>query len=126
MSVIGVGTDLVDIGRIEAMLARRGERLARRLLSDIEFQRFSAHSRQANYLAKCFAAKEAVAKALGTGFSEGVTWRDISLDRLPSGQPLAILSGGAAEKMHALGACSIHISLSDEQSLVSAFAVLSR
>jgi len=126
MSVVGVGTDLVSVARIRTVLDRRGERFARRILTENEWERFEQHLRPAVYLSKCFAVKEAVSKALGTGISQGVSWQDIALESLPGGQPQANVIGAARKRMLTLGAESVHISLTDENDMVCAFAVLSQ
>src|SRR5690606_33835512 len=120
----GVGTDLVCQDRIERSLERFGERFAQRILTAAEYQRMQASRRPVNVLAKCFAAKEAVAKALGTGLGQGVGWHQIELQRAASGQPLISLSGEALQRLQALGASKVLISLSDERNYVLAFAVL--
>ena len=124
MAILGVGTDLVDISRVSGSLDKIGERFARRILSDMEYERFRESSRPDVYLSKCFALKEAVAKALGTGISEGVGWHTIECDRHENGKPFVRLSQGAAEKLAALSASNVHVSLSDEAGFVSAFAVI--
>lgn len=124
MLVKGVGTDLVEVARIRRSLEERGDGLAQRILSAREFEEFQSASRQADFLAKRFAAKEAVSKALGTGFSHGIGWQDIELDHHETGQPFAILHNRAKERLAELGGEGIYISLSDEAGLVSAFAVL--
>ena len=125
MLVKGVGTDLVEVARIERSLAKHGDHFAERILSSKEYAGFQEAKDQANYVAKRFAVKEAVSKALGTGFSEGITWKDIELEHLGSGQPYTVLHGKAKNKLEAYGAEGIYISLSDEAGLVTAFAVLS-
>lgn len=124
MMVKGVGTDLVELARIERSLARHGERFAKRILSEKEFLGFKESNRPVNYVGKRFAIKEAVSKALGTGFSAGVTWKDIELAHMESGQPYTILHGQAKVRLEASGAHAVFISLSDEAGLVSAFAVM--
>ena len=125
MGVLGVGTDLVDVLRIEQSISKQGARFAQRILSENECSEYEHAKRKDVFLAKRFAIKEAVAKALGTGFSEGVSWRDIELSHDTLGRPLAHLCGGALSRFEVLGAESLHVSLSDEGHLVSAFAVLS-
>ena len=89
-----------------------------------EYEAFVAHARPSNFLAKRFATKEAAAKALGTGFSKGVGWRDIQLEHYPSGQPKIVLANKALEIFNQMHCQQILISLSDEESLVSAFVVI--
>lgn len=120
----GVGTDLVEVARIERSLAKHGNRFAERILSEKEYAGYQESKKPTDYVAKRFAVKEAVSKALGTGFSAGITWKDIELEHLESGQPYAVLHGKAKAKMTEFGAEGVYISLSDEAGLVSAFAVL--
>ena len=100
--ILGVGTDLIDIRRIERTLERFGERFVERVFTAAEQTRAERRSDRAAAYAKRYAAKEACAKALGTGFRQGVYWRDIAVDNRPSGQPLLQLSGGAAARLAAL------------------------
>jgi holo-[acyl-carrier protein] synthase len=127
--ILGIGTDILDSRRIERTLASYGDRFVQRLFSDWEQQRCSVHGQPANRYAQHFAAKEACAKALGTGFRFGVTWRDIELGSLPSGQPILRLGGAARRRMHLLtpphSEPQINVSLSDEYPFVLAFVLLS-
>lgn len=120
----GIGTDLVSIDRIDSSLERYGEKFAKRILSSQEFESFLTHPRAGNYLAKRFAAKEAVSKALGTGFAQGVSWQDIQIVNLPSGKPTVLLSGGALKVFEDLGAQQIFLSLSDELPFIQAYVVI--
>jgi len=124
MMVKGVGTDLVEVARLQRSIDQRGDDLAKRILTESEFNAYQASSRPAVYLAKRFAVKEAVSKALGTGISKGVRWQDIELARLDSGQPYVTLCGKAQAKLEDLDGQGVFVSLSDEAGLVSAFAVL--
>lgn len=121
--MIGIGSDLLVISRMAAVLARRGEALANRLLHSNERLRIDRHDARA--MAKAFAAKEAVAKALGTGFRQGVRWVDIETGRDELGRPVVTLHGAAAARFDALGGRQVLLSLSDERDLVLAFAVIS-
>ena len=125
MPVIGVGNDLVRISRIEGVFARRGQRFARRIMPDDEYARFLAAKRPEIFLAKSFAVKEAVAKALGTGISQGVSFDSIELYKRESGQPAVRLFGAARVRLEGIGGQVVHVSLSDEADWVSAFAVVS-
>lgn len=125
MSVLGVGTDIVELSRIEKINVERGQRLARRILTEAEFVEFQVAKRPANFLAKRFAAKEAAAKALGTGIAQGVGFQDMEVFKADTGQPLMRLKGGALTRLEMLGAKSVHLSLSDDAGLVLAFVVLS-
>lgn len=124
MMIKGVGTDLVEVARMKRSIEERGEALAERILTSLELEEFRDSNRQADFLAKRFAVKEAVSKSLGTGMSQGVSWKDIQLEHSESGQPIVMLSGRAKEKVKELGAETVYVSLSDEAGLVSAFAVL--
>ena len=124
MMVKGVGTDLVEIARIQRSRDQRGDSLAKRILTEAELAEFTVHNNPSLYLAKRFAVKEAVSKALGTGISKGVRWQDIELQHLDSGQPIVKLYGKAQAKLEELDGQGVYVSLSDEAGLVSAFAVL--
>lgn len=127
--ILGVGTDLIDIRRIERILERFGARFVDRVFTAAEQAKAERRSDRAAAYAKRYAAKEACAKALGTGFRQGVYWRDIGVDNRPSGQPLLRLTGGAAERLAALtptGMTSrIDLSLTDEPPFGHAIVVIS-
>jgi len=102
--IIGIGSDVLDIRRIEKTIARHGERFLERIFTPAErakAERRAARIRAATY-AKRFAAKEAASKALGTGFRAGVFWKDLGVVNLPSGQPTLCLTGGAAARLAAI------------------------
>ncbi|WP_022960987.1 holo-ACP synthase [Halopseudomonas pelagia] len=121
----GIGTDMVLVSRIEAALGRQGERFARRILTEAEWQRFAAHKQPARYLAKRYAAKEAVLKALGTGLAQGMSWQHIQIDNDSLGAPLVRLSGVAALRLKQGGGGEMLLSLSDEREQALAFAIWS-
>lgn len=121
----GIGTDMVLVSRIEAVLGRQGERFARRILTEIEWQRFAAHKQPARYLAKRYAAKEAVLKALGTGLAQGMSWQHIQIDNDSLGAPLVRLSGVAANYIEQGGGGRMLLSLSDEREQALAFVIWS-
>lgn len=126
--IVGIGSDLIDIRRIEATLERHGERFTARIFTEIErLKSDRRHLRAASY-AKRFAAKEACAKALGTGLSRGVFWRDMGVVNLPSGAPTMALSGGALARLHELmpegHAPRIHLTITDDHPLAQAFVVI--
>ena len=100
--IIGTGSDLCDIRRVERVLQRFGERFTTRVFTPAERARAARRTSMAPTLAKRFAAKEAAAKALGTGFSRGVFHSDLGVENLPSGQPTLRLTGGALARLHAL------------------------
>ncbi|GJD34662.1 holo-ACP synthase [Methylobacterium aerolatum] len=126
--ILGIGSDLCDIRRIEKALARHGDRFTHRVFTEGERARCDRRKARAEGYARRFAAKEACAKALGTGLSEGVFWRDMEVVNLPSGQPTLRLTGGAAERLAALlppgHAARVHVSLTDDPPLAQAFVII--
>src|ERR1700754_3784178 len=97
--ILGIGSDLIDIRRIEKTLERYGERFIGRVFTDVERRKSEGRKMRAASYAKRFAAKEACAKALGTGLNQGVYWRDMGVVNLRSGKPTLRLTGGAAERL---------------------------
>lgn len=124
MSVRGIGVDLVELARVERLYARHGLRVVERILHPDERVGLDKHRAPARYLAKRFAAKEAGAKALGTGIAHGVRLHDLRVGHDELGCPELILADGALQRAHALGATHWHLSLSDEREQVIAFVVL--
>lgn len=122
--ILGTGTDLIDIRRIERALVRFGERFARRVLVDDEYRRFQVHVKPAHYLAKRFAAKEAFSKAMGTGIHFPVNWHNISVANERSGRPYLKFSEPLAALLKQRGISRAHLSLSDEVEMACAFVVL--
>jgi holo-[acyl-carrier protein] synthase len=124
--IFGIGTDIVQLERVEHTWARFGESFARRLLMDEEYALFAGHKRPVRFLAMRFAAKEAIAKALGTGFANGIWVRDVGTvpDRL--GQPQVIYSARGRAVCERLGVGDGYLTLTDEAGLVLAVAVLLR
>ncbi len=126
--IIGFGSDLVDITRIETSLARFGERFVQRIFTEVEQARSEKKPDRAASYAKRFAAKEACSKALGTGFSNGVFWRDMGVVNLKSGRPTMALSGGAAAKLAAMTppghTAVIHLTLTDEPPMALAVVLI--
>ena len=126
--ILGIGSDLCDIRRIEETLERFGERFLARCFTEVERERSERRSERAASYAKRFAAKEACAKALGTGLRHGVYWRDMGVVNLPSGKPTMHLTGGAARRLAAItppGAeAFIHLTITDETPLAQAFVVI--
>src|SRR3954471_2232590 len=100
--ILGLGSDLIDIRRIEETLARHGERFIARLFTDIERAKSDRRANRAASYAKRFAAKEACSKALGTGLNRGVFWRDMGVVNLPGGAPTLALTGGALARLQAI------------------------
>lgn len=122
--IFGIGTDIVAIARIEEGLERHGDRFAERILADSELEGFRSAARPASYLAKRFAAKEAMAKALGTGFRDGLSLRHIAVGHDVKGRPLIEVSGRAEELCRELGIGARHLSISDEHEYAVAFVTL--
>jgi holo-[acyl-carrier protein] synthase len=127
--IIGIGSDLIDIRRIEKTIERYGDRFLDRVFTDTERLKSERRTNRAASYAKRFAAKEACAKALGTGFSYGVFWRDMGVINLPSGQPTIKLTGGAAERLQSLvpenHVGQIHLTITDDFPLAQAFVLIS-
>ncbi len=127
--IIGIGTDLCDIRRIEKTLKRFGDRFTKRVYTENERRKSSKRPNPAAAFAQRYAAKEACAKALGTGFREGVFWRDLGVENLPSGKPFLILSGGALKKLEQLTPHGmkpqVDLTLSDEYPMAQAMVVIS-
>ncbi len=126
--IIGIGTDLVDIRRIERTLERFGDRFTARVFNHTERARAERSPNPAAIYAQRFSAKEACAKALGTGFRRGVFWGDIGVDNLSSGKPFLTLSGGAKRRLEELtppgATAQIDISLTDESHFAQAMVVI--
>ena len=126
--IIGIGSDLIDIRRIERSLERYGERFIRRLFTEAERARSERRAQRAASYAKRFAAKEACAKALGTGMSRGVFWKDMGVVNLPGGKPTMRLTNGAArrlaEMLPADHKAAIHLTITDDFPLAQAFVVI--
>jgi holo-[acyl-carrier protein] synthase len=126
--IVGIGSDLCDIRRIEETLERFGERFLARCFTDVERRRSERRAGRAASYAKRFAAKEACAKALGTGLRDGVFWRDMGVANLPSGKPTMLLTGGAARRLAEITPAGaeafIHLTITDEGPLAQAFVVI--
>ncbi len=123
--MIAIGTDIVEIERIRASYARLGDRFVKRILTPCELIQFENRNQSLAYLAKRFAAKEAVAKALATGIGRGVSWQHIEISNdAESGAPECQLSGGAADRLQILGGKKVLLSLSDERHYAIAYAAI--
>jgi holo-[acyl-carrier protein] synthase len=126
--ILGIGSDLCDIRRIEKTLARHSDRFTERLFTDVERKRAESRAGAAATYAKRFAAKEACAKALGTGIKRGVFWRDMGVVNQRSGQPTMHLTGGAAERLAEMlpsgHEAVIHLSITDDFPYAQAFVVI--
>ena len=126
--LIGLGSDLIDIRRVERTLARFGERFTERCFTPAERTKSDRRLKRAESYARRYAAKEACAKALGTGFSRGVFWRDIGVVNLPGGKPTISLTNGAAARLDAITPAGsralIEVSLTDEPPLAQAIVMI--
>ncbi|HUO02871.1 MAG TPA: holo-ACP synthase [Rhizomicrobium sp.] len=127
--ILGLGSDLIDIRRIEKTLERHGSRFIARIFTEIEQAKSERRAARAASYAKRFAAKEACSKALGTGLSQGVFWRDMGVVNLPSGKPTMKLTGGALKKLNAMipagHTAQIDLSITDEYPLAQAIVIIS-
>ncbi|HXZ01315.1 MAG TPA: holo-ACP synthase [Stellaceae bacterium] len=127
--ILGLGSDLVDIRRIEKTIARFGDRFLDRVFTPEERARSDRRANRVESYARRFAAKEACSKALGTGFRKGVYWRDLGVVNLPSGGPTFVLTGGALERLRALTppgmAARIDVTLTDEPPIAQALVIIS-
>lgn len=122
--IIGIGTDVIEVSRIDNVLERHGRNFRRHVFTEAEQEGAPASRRAAaSYYAGRWSAKEAVAKALGTGIGAECAWRDIHIVRWPSGQPGVELSGAAALTARRLGVAKVHLTISHEKTLVCATAV---
>src|SRR6187549_3438074 len=131
--IIGVGSDLIDITRVAKVIERHGERFLERIFTEAERAKAERRAKNEKMVvatyAKRFAAKEACAKALGTGIRQGVWWRDMGVINLPSGRPTMLLTGGARKRLDALTpkghVAQIDITITDEGPMAVAFVVIS-
>ena len=126
--ILGIGNDLIDIGRIEKTIARFGDRFLHRIFTGDERRRSDRRANRAASYAKRYAAKEACSKALGTGFRAGVFWRDIGVVNIPGGRPTLVLTGGALARLEAITpagmAARIDVTLTDEPPLAQALVII--
>ena len=127
--IIGIGSDLVDVRRIERVIVRHGERFLARIFTATERSRADRRTDRFETYAKRFAAKEACAKALGTGLRAGVFWRDMGVVNLPSGRPTMELTGGACNRLAAItpAGCEarIDVTITDEGPIAQALVIIS-
>jgi holo-[acyl-carrier protein] synthase len=119
-----VGTDILEVRRVEEVTGRLGEKFVQRILTPPEVEEYRSSAQPERLLAKRFAAKEAVAKALGTGIGRGVSWQDIRIDHDDFGAPRVVLAAGALNVAQERGGQRVAISIADELAYVVAFAVL--
>jgi holo-[acyl-carrier protein] synthase len=127
--ILGVGSDLVDVRRIERVIERHGDRFLLRVFTETERAKADRRAARTETYAKRFAAKEACAKALGTGFRAGVFWRDLGVVNLPSGRPTMKLTGGALERLRAITPpghdARIDLTITDEGPMAQAMVIIS-
>ena len=126
MSIFGIGVDMVNIDRIKKIHQKHGKRFVKRILNSSELELFHQTNDQDRFLANRFAGKEAATKALGTGFSQGITWKDFGVSNKSSGQPELILSNKVEKLFITKGITSSHISLTDELPWSMAFVILEK
>ncbi|HWM46744.1 MAG TPA: holo-ACP synthase [Xanthobacteraceae bacterium] len=127
--IIGIGSDLIDIRRVEKVIERHGERFLSRIFTDIERAKAERRAKSTDTYAKRFAAKEACSKALGTGIRHGVWWRDMGVVNLPGGRPTMQLTGGALRRLEALTPAGydarIDVTITDEYPMAQALVIIS-
>lgn len=124
MAILGIGTDIVEIARIEAVIARSGDRLARRVLSANEWEIYQAHQQPVRFLAKRFAVKEAAAKALGTGIRNGLAFNQFEVFNDGLGKPSLRLWEEAQRMAERMGVRSMHVTLADERHYACATVII--
>jgi holo-[acyl-carrier protein] synthase len=126
--IVGIGSDLMDVRRVEKTLERFGERFIKRIFTEVEQRKSERRKLRAASYAKRFAAKEACAKALGTGLNAGVFWRDMGVVNLRSGKPTMVLTGGAAARLAAIlppgHSAVIHVTITDEYPIAQAMVII--
>ncbi|MEA2778746.1 MAG: holo-[acyl-carrier protein] synthase [Rhodospirillaceae bacterium] len=127
--ILGIGSDIIDIRRVERTLERFGERFLERVFTEVERRKSDRRVNRAASYSKRFAAKEACSKALGTGFSAGVFWRDMGVVNLPSGKPTMRLTGGALQRLQEITPpgmeAQIDLSLTDDEPQAQAIVIIS-
>ncbi|HZP74689.1 MAG TPA: holo-ACP synthase [Pseudolabrys sp.] len=127
--IIGIGSDLIDVRRIERTIERHGDRFLQRVFTPLERAKADRRANRVETYAKRFAAKEACSKALGTGLRKGVFWRDMGVVNLPSGAPTMKLTGGALKRLQAITPegyeAKIDLTITDEGPLAQAFVLIS-
>ncbi|WP_411201972.1 holo-ACP synthase [Kosakonia cowanii] len=124
MAILGLGTDIVEIARIEAVVARSGDRLAKRVLSPNEWALYETHQQPVRFLAKRFAVKEAAAKALGTGIRNGLAFNQFEVFNDELGKPSLRLWGEAERLAERMGVRSVHVTLADERHYACATVII--
>jgi holo-[acyl-carrier protein] synthase len=126
--IIGIGNDIIDIRRVEKVLERHGTRFTERIFTEVEVRKSERRKLRAASYAKRFAAKEACAKALGTGMARGVFWRDMGVVNLPGGKPTMVLTGGAERRLKAMLPAGhrplVHLTITDDFPMAQAFVII--
>jgi holo-[acyl-carrier protein] synthase len=126
--IIGIGNDIIDIRRVEKVLERHGTRFTERIFTDIEVRKSERRRLRAASYAKRFAAKEACAKALGTGMARGVFWKDMGVVNLPGGKPTMVLTGGAERRLRSMlpagHTALVHLTITDDFPMAQAFVII--
>ena len=126
--ILGIGSDMIDIRRIEQAMERFGDRFLERIFTDAERRKCDRRANRSASYARRFAAKEACSKALGTGFRKGVFWRDLGVVNMPSGQPGMRLTGGALRRLEAITprgmTARLDVTLTDEPPLAQAVVII--
>ena len=126
--ILGIGTDLANIDRIQGVLNRHGDRFRNRVSTPVELAKAARRKDEAGTLAKRWAAKEACSKALGTGLAMGISWKDMAVSNLRSGQPVMALTGWAAERLAKMTPpgheAIVHVTLTDDHPWAQAFVVI--
>lgn len=123
MAIFGVGTDIVKLERIERSLSRHGDKFAERILSSSEFEEYASKNNKATFLAKRFAAKESISKALGTGMRQGIDFKQLVISNDELGKPCVHLESHAKDWAEKHNINSIHLSISDEKDTAIAFTI---
>ncbi|MCQ8233519.1 holo-ACP synthase [Pectobacterium carotovorum] len=124
MAILGLGTDIVEIARIDAVIERSGERLARRILTDAEWTHYQQHQQPVRFLAKRFAVKEAAAKAFGTGIRNGLAFNQFEVFNDELGKPYLRFFAKAAELAEQMGVRHVHVTLADERRYACATVII--
>jgi holo-[acyl-carrier protein] synthase len=126
--IIGIGNDIIDIRRVEKVLERHGTRFTERIFTEVEVRKSERRRLRAASYAKRFAAKEACAKALGTGMALGVFWKDMGVVNLPGGKPTMVLTGGAERRLKAMLPAGhrplVHLTITDDFPMAQAFVII--
>ncbi|MGX9418487.1 holo-ACP synthase [Vibrio sp. RC27] len=124
MAIVGIGTDIVEIERIQEAINKSGDKLAQRILTEEELAEYNFHHHPERFLAKRFSAKEAASKALGTGIAQGVSFQDFSILNDQLGKPKLTMTGRAEQISQLIGGKTMHVSISDEKHYATATVII--